>query len=176
METVRVLWRRLDAPGHDSCRLVRQKSGWRLEGAAAFRHESGAPACVAYVVECNQGWQTCVGEVMGWVGDRVVDLRVNRAASGMWMLNDQPIAGLDECVDLDLGFTPATNLFQLRRMALQVGQAAEVSVAWLDVPDGSLEVLHQHYERRSVEEYQYEAPQFDYAAVLSVSPAAFVMR
>jgi hypothetical protein len=39
------------------------------------------------------------------------------AWSGVWRLNDLEISGLDECVDLDLGFTPATNLLPIRRLA-----------------------------------------------------------
>lgn len=174
MSMMSVIWRRLDVPGHDACRLVRQRSGWRLEGVAAFRHESGAPACVSYAVDCDGGWRTRAGAVTGWVGGHALDLRVRRTASGTWLLGDQAIAALDECLDLDLGFTPATNLFQLRRMALAVGQAADVPVAWLDVPDGGLRVLHQRYERLSVEAYRYETPLFDYVASLHVGDVGFV--
>ena len=51
METDTVLWRRLETPGHDACRLIQRNGTWRLEGVAAFLHE-GAPACVAYELEC----------------------------------------------------------------------------------------------------------------------------
>ncbi|WP_220347786.1 putative glycolipid-binding domain-containing protein [Alkalilimnicola ehrlichii] len=155
---------------------MRQAPGWRLEGTAAFRHEDGTAACVSYAVECDEEWRTRIGEVRGWVGAYGLNLHLCRVSNGPWILNDQVVDGLDGCVDLDLGFTPATNLFQLRRMALQVGQAAEISVAWLDVPDGGLEVLRQRYERRSAEEYDYQAPQFEYAAHLRVSPAGFVVK
>lgn len=176
MEMERILWRRLDVPGHDACRLIQQESGRRLEGVAVFQHGSGTAACVSYAVECDEGWRTRMGELRGWAGADELDLRVCRNVNGQWMLNDQVVAGLDECVDLDLGFTPATNLFQLRRMALPVGQSADVVVAWLDVPGGGLQRLHQRYERRSVDEYGSEAAQFEYAAVLRVNAAAFVTR
>ena len=176
MDVDRILWRRLDAPGHDACRLVRQASGGRLEGTAAFHHETGTAACVSYVVECDKAWRTRRAALRGWVGADELDLRVCRNARGQWSLDGQVVAGLDECVDLDLGFTPATNLFQLRRMALQIGQSAELSVAWLDVSGGGLQQLYQRYERRSVDEYWYEAPQFEYAATLRVNTAAFVTR
>jgi uncharacterized protein len=83
---------------------------------------------------------------------------------------------LGECVDLDFGFTPATNLSQLRRIALPIGKAAEVPVAWLDAPFGSLELLQQRYERRTAGTYWYQAPRFDYAALLQVSRAGFVQQ
>ena len=81
---------------------------------------------------------------------------------------------LEGCLDLDLGFTPATNLTQLRRVALPVGTGADIPVAWLDVPAGRLERLDQRYERRTVEGYWYAAPRFDYAALLQVSALGFV--
>jgi hypothetical protein len=83
---------------------------------------------------------------------------------------------LQECLDLDLGFTPATNLAQLRRIALLVGQAANVPVAWLDAPFGSLEKLQQRYERRTTETYWYAAPRFGYSALLQVDAAGFVEK
>ena len=77
------------------------------------------------------------------------------------------------CVDLDLGFTPATNVLQLRRVALAVGDAADVSVAWLDVPSGTLEELTQRYERRTATTYAYEAPRFGYSAELEIAESGF---
>jgi uncharacterized protein len=170
-----ILWRRLDADGHDACRLVQYHDGWRLDGAAVFQHD-GMPACLAYQVDCDAGWRTRQGAVRGWLGTRPVDLVVVRTPAGAWTLAGQVVPGLDGCVDLDLGFTPATNLFQLRRVALQVGQAANVPVAWLDVTAGSLDMLEQRYERRTAGEYWYEAPRFDYAAFLEVSAAGFVTK
>jgi hypothetical protein len=170
-----ILWRRLDAAGHDACRLVQTDSGWRLEGAAVFRHE-GVPACLAYEVDCDGHWRTRDGVVRGWVGGRLLDFRMTRTPAGIWTLNGQVVPHLDRCVDLDLGFTPATNLFQLRRVALQVGQAADVPVAWLDVPAGTLDRLDQRYVRRTAGEYWYEAPRFDYFGLLRVSAVGFVEK
>src|SRR5262245_51353426 len=127
-----ILWRRLDAPGHDACRLVQGDGAWRLGGAAAFQDE-GVPACLAYALDCDGEWRTREGVVHGWLGARPVDFRMTRTPDGLWTLNGQVVPHLEGCVDLDFGFTPATNLSQLRRVALQVGQAADVAVAWLDV-------------------------------------------
>src|SRR5438552_3119639 len=139
-----ILWRRLDTPGHDACRLVDQGFAWRIEGVSVFRHETG-PAALVYEVECDRDWRTREGTVNGWVGSRQVSIRVTRSSIGVWTLNGEVVPSIQESVDLDLGFTPATNLPQLRRIALQVGQSADAPVAWLDVPFGSLEVLQQRY-------------------------------
>jgi uncharacterized protein len=170
-----VLWRRLDLPGHDACRLERFDNGWRLSGTAVFRHEQG-PACLAYQVTCDAAWLTQEGSVQGWVGTERVEYLASREAHGAWTLNGRAVPHLEGCDVLDLGFTPATNLFHLRRIALNVGQEAAVTAAWLDVSAKTLDILHQRYQRRTEELYWYEAPRFAYAALLEVAPLGFVRR
>lgn len=171
-----ILWRRLDVPGHDACRLLRtEEGGWRLEGAAAFRHE-GAPAALCYELECDPKWRSRRGIVTGWIGGRAIGLRIERHPEGAWSLDGRRVDGLEHCLDLDFGFTPATNLTQLRRVALEIGQGTDVTVAWLDLDAGRLESLAQRYERLSAGEYRYEAPRFGYSARLEVEPPGFVRR
>lgn len=170
-----ILWRRLDAPGHDACRLVRAAGGWRLEGTAVFRHQ-GEPARLGYGAECDGAWRSRRGEVRGWLGGRTVEHAIERTGAGEWTLDGAPVPGLGECLDLDLGFTPATNLLALRRLALAVGAAADAQAAWLDVAAGTLSPLPQRYQRRSETAYGYRAPRFGYAAVLEVDGDGFVRR
>ena len=171
--TVSVLWHRLDAPGHDACRLERTSAGWRIEGTAVFCEEEVA-ARLDYQVECNSEWVTQLGRVRGWLGAQSIDLAIARTAAGAWTLNGAAVSGLEHCVDLDLGFTPATNMLQIRRLALAEGQAADAPAAWLDFAAGTLELLRQRYERRTRVTYWYEAPRFAYSALLEVTRAGFV--
>lgn len=175
MTVLAVLWRRLDTPGHDACWLEGSDAGWQLHGTAVFR-EDGAPARLAYHLECDLSWCTRRGRVHGWLGVRPVDFTIARTDQGAWTLNAAVVPGLERYVDLDFGFTPATNLPQVRRLALAVGQAAEVPVAWLDVSAGTLEALPQRYERRSEESYWYESPTAGYSGLLEVTSDGFIRR
>jgi uncharacterized protein len=166
-----ILWRRLDAPGHDACRLIQRADGWRLAGTAVYLHE-GAPARLDYRLDCDEAWHTTSGEVRGWIGERALEFAITH--TDHWRCNGVAVSGVDGCVDLDLGFTPATNLAQLRRLALADGQGADVPVAWLDVGTGAIELLQQHYQRRSGPSYWYEARRFGYAELLEVDLAGFV--
>jgi hypothetical protein len=168
-------WRRLDTPGHDAAHVRRTADGWRLEGTAVFGHELG-PARLWYWVDCALDWRTRRGGVAGWVGDRRCDVNVTRSETGVWHLGDQPVHDLEQCLDIDFGFTPATNYVQLQRCALGIGQTAEFSVAWLDVPDASLTALPQRYEKRSAATYWYESPQGPYSALLELADSGFVRR
>jgi hypothetical protein len=170
-----ILWRRLDSPGHDACRLEQHGSGWRVDGTAVFR-SGGRPARLTYVATCDASWRARSGQVRGWIGDRAVELSIERIARAAWTLNGEDMPRLQDCVDLDFGFTPATNLLQLRRLALGYGQASESPAAWLDVSTGTVDVLVQRYERRSETAYWYEAPRFDYAELLEVDPIGFIRK
>jgi hypothetical protein len=172
-----ILWRRLDAPGHDACRLDEGDDGWTLRGTAVYRHD-GVSACLDYGLVCDGAWHSRQGRVRGWIGDRLLDITVKRTASGLWTLDGAAVTtpDLEACVDLDLGFTPATNTAQLRRLALGEGQGADAPVAWLDVTTHQLQLLQQRYERRPGGRYWYEAPAFGYADMLEVDAATGFVR
>ncbi len=175
MSIASILWQRLDTPGHDACTIDRHETGWRLCGGAVFRHD-GAPARLTYEVVCDTAWRTRHGRVEGWLGDRPVDFRIAHPNGDGWTLNEVTVPELAACVDLDLGFTPATNLLPLRRLDLAEHQAADAPAAWLDVAAGTLSLLAQRYERRSLATYWYEAPTVPYAALLEVAATGFVLR
>ena|SRR5712692_7412959 len=94
--------------------------------------------------------------------------------AGRWHLNGAEQPAVRGCVDVDLGFTPATNLLQLRRVALDIGQEADVPAAWLAFPELTLERLEQRYRRRGRDTYDYRAPSVPYEAPLHVNELGFV--
>lgn len=175
MQTIAtIFWRRLDAPGHDACRLEHNGEHWQLDGSAVFRHDDGRHAQLHYRVRCDRTFHTQWGTVRGWLGSEDIDLSIRRDAHGTWKLNDTSLPELGHCVDLDLGFTPASNLLPLRRLHLGLGDAADAPAAWIDLDGGGLMELPQRYERRGDADYWYSAPRFEYAAMLSVTPECFV--
>jgi uncharacterized protein len=165
-------WMRVDRPGRDAALLRPNSGGWLLQGAAAFDHDGGSVA-VAYQVEVDARWETRRGLISGFFGDQTVQHEILRDDAG-WRLNGVPVAGLEHLVDLDYGFTPATNVLQLSRIALRSDQSAEVPVVWFDLDSASLTELPQRYERRREASYWYEAPTVPYRALLEIAPNGFV--
>ncbi len=168
------LWRRLDTPGHDAARLLRNEAGWALRGTAVFQHEA-APACLTYAVDLDPTWKTQRGRVQGFAGNKEIQHVITRQHGG-WIHNDELVEGLDSLVDLDFGFTPATNLQQLRRISLQIGEAADLAVAWLDAGSTKLVKLPQRYERRGKNTYWYEALSVPYQGMLEMADDGFIMK
>jgi hypothetical protein len=172
-----ILWRRLDLPGHDAAVLLEAADGAELRGMAVFHDESG-PTALHYRVQCRSGWQTSGAHVHGWLGTQPVELSIRRDEAGRWTLNDVGCPAVAGCVDLDLSFTPATNLLPLRRLKLAVGHTAEVRSAWLEWPAGTLAPLVQRYTRQSPATYDYESdlPGGErFTAVLRVDPSGWVI-
>ena len=102
-----------------------------------------------------------------------------RGRDGMWTLNGNLCPSVAGCEDLDLNFTPATNLLPLRRLDMAVGSKAVVRSAWLEWPSAALAPLTQRYARRSETEYDYEAdlPGGEkFAAVLRVQQRGWVIE
>jgi hypothetical protein len=166
----------VDAPGHDAATLVEGTAGAELRGMAVFRDEGG-PTALGYRVRCDARWQTTEAHVHGWRGAEPVELRVGRDEQGRWRLNGISCPAVAGCLELDLNFTPATNLLPLRRLNLAIGRMAEVRSAWLQWPAGILTPLVQRYRRESATTYHYEAdlPGGDtFTGVLQVDPFGWV--
>ena len=173
MTTHSVLWRRLDRPGHEACRLIAQQSGWHLVGTAVFVHER--QSCrLDYLVVCDADWRTVSGTVSGWVGETPVEVKVVVDAARRWQLNGVECPAVEGCIDLDLNFSPSTNLMPIRRSALAVGAEARVRAAWLRFPSFTLEPLDQLYRCTGPDTYRYESAGGRFVVDLRVNAAGFV--
>jgi len=145
----------------------------RLEGTAVFLHE-GRTCRLSYLIACDANWQTRSATVSGWVGDEEVNLELSVDAQQHWEVNAVAKPAVDGCIDLDLNFSPATNLLPIRRLNLEVGQQAEVNAAWLRFPSFELEPLSQVYERLGEFKYRYSSRGGAFVAELIVNRSGFV--
>jgi hypothetical protein len=168
-----ILWRRLDLPGHETALLRPTPDGWQLSGVAVFA-ESERPCRVEYEIACDARWVTRECSLNGYIGATPVSLEVMRSSSGAWTVDGAPSTSLRGCDDIDLGFSPATNLLPIRRLGLAVGESAAVRAAWIRFPDLSVEVLEQVYTRLSTERYLYESAGGAFRRELTVDARGFI--
>ena len=138
--------------GHDAACLTQIENGWALAGTAVYLKDV-APAALNYRLNLALDWSTREGRIKGRVGNSQVNHDIRRDGDG-WLLNDKRQRGLEGVVDLDFGFTPATNF------------------AWMDVESASLEPLSQIYKRKS--DRAYDLPQGPYKATLQLDENGFV--
>jgi uncharacterized protein len=163
-----VLWQASDG-GSEVCVLERAGRGWRLRGTV-LTHEAGQPIELRYVVTVDAAWATTGVEVL--VSVTGGDAREPVDLGSVWSGVERPPEYRD-CVDVDLSFTPATNTLPIRRLGLDVGEEAEIQVAWLVWPELAVRPVRQRYARVAYDRYRYT--QDDFEAVLTVDENGLVL-
>ena len=69
--------------------------------------------------------------------------------------------------------TPFTNTVAIRRLGLQVGEAAEIKVAYILVPELSLRAAPQRYTRLADRLWRFDGLDIDFTADLTVDEDGF---
>jgi uncharacterized protein len=151
-----VAWTKDDPPGSEWCRVELQSDSLRGRGIAIGFVP--VPYRFDYELETTTGWVTtrlvATTEGEGWSRR----LELNRSADGTWtaatdaegdLPGDPPgcdvttLAGAD---DVDLQYSPLTNLMPARRLGLdRVGASADFMMAWVSVPDLAVHADGQRY-------------------------------
>jgi hypothetical protein len=168
MHAIDFLWSRLDSPGHDACRFEASARACRWTGMAAFA-ESDLVCQLQYEVVASPAFRFRRAWVEGRVGPRAVRLSFESDRQSRWWVDGRERPALAGLIDLDLGFTPATNMLSIRRLGLAIGEHAEVQTVYLDIPSLRVQRLPQRYQRLTDTTYAYESPVHDYRAVLQVT-------
>src|SRR4051812_38604741 len=171
----RILWQRVDHPGHEISALDPRDGGWQLAGTVLLVHER-MPCELTYSIQCDLEWETQSVWIRGQVGAKPVSLAFTRTSASEWYSNGLHVPEVDGCIDIDLGFSPSTNLLPIRRLGLAIGSRAVVRAAWVRFPELSLELLDQAYTRLDESHYLYESADGSFRRELLVGANGFVLE
>jgi uncharacterized protein len=185
-----VAWVKDDPFGVEFAEIALARQRLSAEGVAIGA--GPVPFRLDYVLDTAPGFVTSRLRVSsrgeGW--RRTLDLR--RDAGGVWSVAadeegelDLPPAGGDPmtltgALDCDLGFSPVTNLMPiLRHDLLSSGGPVELTVAWVSVPDLSVQPDGQRYtflrtgpDHRVI---RYQATDGTFAADITLDPKGIVI-
>ena len=167
-----ILWQDVETGALDRCRMETGPDGLRLTGSV-LTPAHGTPLDVHYLVEAGPDGRTRRVELA--LDDGAVRRVLLADGAGHWAWEDGPeLAEVAGSLDVDLTITPATNTLPIRRLAaLEVGQAAELRMAWVQFP--GLEVLAsaQRYRRLAPDRWHFSTDGFQ--AELLVDPDGLVL-
>lgn len=175
-----VLWKQIDEPWMERCTLIesvgRSPAHWTLEGTVIGTSKT-VPFEVTYQVYCEQGWATRGVLVGSRIGTEARNTQLWLGDDGGWSLEpgEVELPELAGALDVDLGFTPATNTLPIRRLALQVGESREIRTAWVRFPELTVEPLPQRYTRLAERRYLYESLTSEFKAELEVDELGLVV-
>jgi hypothetical protein len=150
-----IVWRRTDKAGHEFATLAERDDGAKLSGVAVLS-ERGAPCRVRYEIDLDSEWRTLSCVLTGQIGNKTIEVAIKHTGQ-IWTTNGVEIPAVAGCDDIDLGFSPATNLLPMRRLALKVGESASVRAAWVHFPELTVQLLEQKYTRLGDDRYRYES-------------------
>jgi hypothetical protein len=125
-----VMWSAWEGPGLGQLRLAVRESGVVADGLVLGVSE-GRPFCLAYEIRCDRLWRVRAARV-GIPGEPPrVELLSD--GNGNWTGPDgRAVAYLEGCEYVDISETPFTNTLPIRRLGLEPGESAEISVAYFD--------------------------------------------
>lgn len=151
-----IIWKRLDVPGLEFFQFREAEDGFMLSGEVILQHPSG-PASLSYSIRVDNSWTTREAMIHNAGTDRDTIVMIRRDEVGRWFRDDDELTELSECIDLDLSFSPSTNMIPIRRLQPDVGVSVSTRAAWLRFPDLTLATLQQSYKRVDARRYEYES-------------------
>jgi hypothetical protein len=170
-----LVWRRVDVAGIEYFRLWESAAGPRLTGTVILAH-AGSPWRLKYAVACAPDWTSRGVHVALTRGAVTQHVKLTAGDGQRWRRSAGEIPQVAGCLDVDLAFTPATNVLPLRRLGLAVGESRETTAAWLRFPELTIEPLPQRYTRLDDRRVLYESRGGAFTAELEVDELGLVVR
>ena len=168
------LWQWLQSPGLERFEFVRAGDEWVFRGTILTMAKNAA-AEVRYEIFCDSLFHTRRASIFlrESTGERTLKIE---ARDGRWFENGRENHAVKGAIDIDLGWSPATNTLPIRRLNLAVGHASgEFIAAWVRFPDLLLQPLPQEYIRLAEREYRYSSRGGAFKANLLVDSDGLVL-
>lgn len=155
------IWQGTDWPSLEHVRVRTSERGVEVDGMVVAL--DGRPLRLHYRIDGDPDWTVRRLEVREF--DRGTGLTFRSDGAGHWTDSDgRAIDALDGCIDVDLTATPFTNTLPIRRLGLQPGEARDLRMLYLLVPEMEVRAADQRYtclERTTTgARYRYESGSF----------------
>jgi hypothetical protein len=174
-----VFWQPWNDVGLEHLHLVESDNG-AIADSLLIQMIADEPIRLHYEIRVDAGWRVREADIHVCGPDhRQLTLRSN--GSGDWTdATGEALDHLRGCIDIDLTATPFTNTLPIRRISLELGEAEEISVTYITVPELSVRVERQRYTCLEKTEqggiYRYEGLDTGFQTELPVDSAGLVLE
>jgi uncharacterized protein len=168
----RILWQGLIAPSMERFVAARTENGFQLSGLILQAHQD-APHVIRYSIDVDDAWRTRAVH-LEVENDGLHRSRLAADGAGHWSRDGGRLPALDDCLDVDLEWSPSTNTLPIRRLGLELGDTKVVVAVWVRLPSLDVQRLDQSYERIDERRYRYRSGRF--TADLAVDEDGMVLQ
>lgn len=159
-------WNRADGDGSEQVELRWENEGWTVTSEVAGPN-------ISYVLRLSATWSIRQFLLFRDLDDP--DLWLGTDGSGRWgELNGAHRPDLDGCRDIDLTVTPFTNTLPIRRLTLDVGDAADIIVATVDTDTLGIVPVRQRYHRVAEHRFAYRNHDSGFETEFDIDPYGLV--
>ncbi len=139
-----IMWSPWTGPGLEHLCLLQQHEGIVADGLILGVQEQ-RPFRARYEIHCTPHWELQAVHV-SLLSDSLPSLHLLTDGAGNWTTErGEMLPSLHGCLDIDISVTPFTNTLPIRRLALQPGTSATLSMVYIAVPQMLIEVTQQRY-------------------------------
>lgn len=132
------------------------------------------PFAIRYAVTAHPDGR-CRGITARAIGKPIL-IEILADGKGRWTDDDVLIRGLDGALDVDLGITPVAHALTIRRLALGIGESAEVSVAGIDLLGGEIRFDARKFTRLGENHYRVHHLATAVATELRCEPSSWALK
>jgi len=161
-----IVWIGLVEPSRESCRIENGPHGVVVDGEI----EGGAGAC-SYTLRTTDAW--VFTDVVVRASGRELSLRF---ADRGWEVDGEKRPDLAAAREVDISVSPLSNTLPIRRLHLAVGESADITTAYIRVPQLEVTADPQRYTRTAENEYLYESRDSDFHRSLTVDEHGLVVE
>ncbi|WP_243373124.1 putative glycolipid-binding domain-containing protein [Microvirga solisilvae] len=121
---------------------VRPADGGLMISGVVIGQDEATKFGLHYRLKVDSSWRTRALQVRTTSGH---DLDLESNGQGGWTENGKPRPDLQGCIDVDIQATPLTNTLPIRRLEWQAGQAVEIRLCYIALPDLAISAQDQRY-------------------------------
>ena len=177
-KTKTVFWRPWNDSGLEHLRIKHSDRGMVAEGFVV-RILNSVGFHANYRITANANWKfRSVDLTVSTDHDRRMSLSTD--GEGNWQDQDgNELSNLRGCFEIDISATPFTNTLAIGRLNLGVGKSAELSAAYIRLPEMTVEAVPQRYTvlelGKHKSAYRYEGLFRNFTAILPVDKDLIVI-
>ncbi len=164
-ERVDVLWLSAELGSAELCEIRAGSEGALLKSTTLLSFDD-TPARVDYTISMNSEWETREVRIELSAGRHRQAIVLDHDDRG-WIVDGRQRPDLHACVDVDLGWTPATNTLPLRRIPIAAGQSIHSAAAWVRFPELDVVLSEQTYTRLARDHVRYQSSTFEAELVVT---------